>query len=377
MTQIDRRRLLTTAATAAGALTLSRCVTSRASEDELEAPTFTEGRVLRTVAGFRPFRTTGPRIELVNDGPKPVIHNYGYGGCGFTMSWGTADVVAELLRGVSPEPSSVAVLGAGAVGLASAQVLVEQGHKVTIYARDLSPNTVSDIAGAQWGPAIIAKAETPAQQALYARILTRAHARFKSLLGSRYGVYERENFFPEGVDADLDRVPDGVLPPPVTLSRLPLPGTVHRGRSFRTLLIEPPRYLPALTVDLLRQGVEIKVRAFASREELAALPERYLVNCLGMGAGELFSDPDLQPVRGQLVHLQPQPLPYMLVHAHGYIFPRSDAVVLGGTVERGVADATPTPDALGKIMARNREFFYPASGEAPAREADRYGKSNA
>ena len=43
-----------------------------------------------------------------------------------------------------------AVLGCGAVGLATARVLQDRGFAVTIYARQLPPDTTSNVAGAMW-----------------------------------------------------------------------------------------------------------------------------------------------------------------------------------------------------------------------------------
>lgn len=67
-----------------------------------------------------------------------------------------------------------------------------------------------------------------------------------------------------------------------------------------------------------------------------------------------MDDPAVIPFRGQLVHLKPQNLPYLLV-GHGYIFPRPDVVVLGGTMERGVT--RPDKARCEKILERNRSFF--------------------
>jgi D-amino-acid oxidase len=77
--------------------------------DDLEAdPTTTEAivaecsrvfeidkpRVLRERVGLRPFRKSGVRLEVekLRDG-RTVIHNYGHGGSGFTLSWGCAENV--------------------------------------------------------------------------------------------------------------------------------------------------------------------------------------------------------------------------------------------------------------------------------------------
>jgi D-amino-acid oxidase len=53
--------------------------------------------VLAERVGLRPFRRSGVRLE--RDRPRDgrtVIHNYGHGGAGFTLSWGCAREVLEL-----------------------------------------------------------------------------------------------------------------------------------------------------------------------------------------------------------------------------------------------------------------------------------------
>jgi D-amino-acid oxidase len=53
--------------------------------------------VLAERVGLRPFRRSGVRLERdrLRDG-RTVIHNYGHGGAGFTLSWGCAREVLEL-----------------------------------------------------------------------------------------------------------------------------------------------------------------------------------------------------------------------------------------------------------------------------------------
>ena len=61
---------------------------------EIDPPT-----VLRERVGLRPFRRSGVRVERqrLRDG-RPVIHNSGHGGSGFTLSWGCAQTVLELAQ---------------------------------------------------------------------------------------------------------------------------------------------------------------------------------------------------------------------------------------------------------------------------------------
>jgi FAD dependent oxidoreductase len=114
-------------------------------------------REIRTVVGLRPYRPSGfvVRGEKLDD--TLVIHNYGHGGGGITLSWGTAKLGLDL--GLPGHTGPVAVLGCGAVGLATARLLQEAGAAVTIYAKDLPPNTTSNIAGGQWFPAFVSQPE--------------------------------------------------------------------------------------------------------------------------------------------------------------------------------------------------------------------------
>ena len=55
-------------------------------------------RVLRTYAGLRPYR---PEVRVEKDPTHPrLLHNYGHGGAGFTLSWGTAGSIAQLVRSI-------------------------------------------------------------------------------------------------------------------------------------------------------------------------------------------------------------------------------------------------------------------------------------
>ena len=62
--------------------------------------------VLAERVGLRPFRKSGVRLERgkFRDG-RAVIHNYGHGGSGFTLSWGCAEEVFRLIG----EPSVGAI----------------------------------------------------------------------------------------------------------------------------------------------------------------------------------------------------------------------------------------------------------------------------
>ncbi|MEP7014604.1 MAG: FAD-dependent oxidoreductase [Verrucomicrobiota bacterium] len=57
-------------------------------------------KILRERVGLRPFRKSGVRVDLdrLRDG-RAAVHNYGHGGSGFTLSWGCARQVIDLVGG--------------------------------------------------------------------------------------------------------------------------------------------------------------------------------------------------------------------------------------------------------------------------------------
>ena len=152
-------------------------------------------REIRTVVGLRPHRPSGFVVKAEKMGDKLIIHNYGHGGAGITLSWGTAQLATALLPG---EPlSSVAVLGCGAVGLATARLLQDRGLPVTIYAAELPPNTTSNIAGGQWYPFDVFESQKTTAEFMnqFLKATELAYRRYQTLLGPLYGVRWIRNYF--------------------------------------------------------------------------------------------------------------------------------------------------------------------------------------
>lgn len=346
------RRSLLSAALATPAIAMP---SARRELVNLPTPRLAQSDILRFVAGIRPKRRGGARIEREQIGNKTVVHNYGHGGWGVTLSWGSAEEAVRLVAAAQPAPAKVAVLGAGAVGLATARVLQEQGYEVSVLAKDFPPHTTSNLAGAMWHPGSALHDASPEKRELVRRLLIRSWARFEKMAGDKWGVVKRdlyEQFIlpPIMPEEELPLQNEG-------MERLPFAGGDRRGQTTQTFLIQPPIYLAELLRQVLIAGGRLQHFELTNARDLAALPQTVIVNCMGLGAKSVFADNQVVPVRGQLVHLYPQRLPYLLVGSEGYLFPRADAVVLGGTFENGVNDPTPDEGTCQHILAKHRRFF--------------------
>src|SRR5579863_1488594 len=109
-------------------------------------------RIFRITVCLRPFRAAGPRLDVERVGDKVVVHNYGHGGSGWSLSWGSADVVVRRALEASPGLQECAVLGCGALGLTAALTAQRMGLRVTIYARERPPYVRSVRATGSWTP---------------------------------------------------------------------------------------------------------------------------------------------------------------------------------------------------------------------------------
>jgi D-amino-acid oxidase len=328
------------------------------------------GRVIRTIVGLRPYRATGFVLRAESFGRKVLVHNYGHGGGGFSLSWGCATLAADLVS--DRPPARAAVLGCGVIGLTTARVLQNRGWQATIYAADLPPATTSNIAGAQWTPTTVfgRDAATPTFLETFRKAARLANRQFQLMVGPTYGVRWIDNYAlkrdPQSSTPELDyaaRVGFADLYADVeTIDPASVPFVGFREiRRFSTMLMEPNTFLPAVERDFLLQGGRIVVRTFRSASELATLAEPVIFNCTGLGSRALFNDTTLEPVRGQLTILEPQPgVDYTYLTGELYMFPRNDGVVLGGTFERGNWSTSVDLATQARILAGHEAIFTKA-----------------
>lgn len=308
-------------------------------------------RIIRISVCTRPFRAKGPRIEAERIGEKLVVHNYGHGGSGWSLSWGSSALAVA--QATASGERDYGVIGCGALGLTSAILLQRAGKRVTIYAKDRPPEVRSSFATGVWSPDSRVCTEEHATPA-YAKIwegMCRTSFRIKqTFLGlSDEPVEWRDRFtlsdvpfeeFRKRREAEegplkfgkfQDYVKD-LTPGPEDLVPAAHPFGMPYVRRTTTMVFNLAAYQRMLVNDFLAEGGRIEHREFFTPADLASLPEKTLVHATGYGARALFGDESIVPVRGQLALLIPQPEVNYGITAEGVsMVSRRDGLVVQAT----------------------------------------------
>jgi glycine/D-amino acid oxidase-like deaminating enzyme len=304
-------------------------------------------RITKITVCLRPFRAAGPRLDVEDVNGKRVVHNYGHGGSGWSLSWGSSAIAtAKAMEGGTRE---VAVIGCGALGLTSALLLQRAGAKVTIYAKERTPQTRSFRATGTWSPdsriADAAKVDA-AFPALWEEMARTSYAAYQTMLGlpgEPVSWSDRYTVTRGGGTGSSAPPPPGAIHFATYAERLhdlvprsrelaagehpfPAAARVRHGTSMQFNVTDLAHQL---TSDFLLEGGKIVAMTFDTPADLARLKEPVVVNCTGYGARALWKDETITPVRGQIAWLAPQPeVRYGLYYRHVSVLPRPDGVVV-------------------------------------------------
>jgi glycine/D-amino acid oxidase-like deaminating enzyme len=346
-------------------------------------------RIIRTTVGLRPHRDSGFVLKADKLDDKLLVHNYGHGGAGMSLAWGTGLMAAEFAT--EHQARQAAVIGCGSVGLTCARQLQRRGFDVTIYAMAVPPYVTSNMSLAGFTPLsglVDPARRTPQWDAQFRRAAEISYRQLQLLAGPHYGVSWLDNYSlvnelrpaqqsgGERIDLGVGlNVEEEVLGP----GEHPFP--TKYALVSPQIRIEPSIYLDNLVRDFQLWGGRIVVRKFETPRELAALREPIVVNCTGLGAKELFGDEELVPLKGQLSVLPPQP--EVNYHTNGGVPPvpgaslgihmmaRSDGIILGGTSQRGVWTLEPDEAERKRVVDSHIAVFGAMKGARRPKTAAR------
>jgi len=356
------------------AAALAGCSTKRSSSFEPAPPLASirarTDRIFDIAVCLRPFRPAGPRVETERVGNTLVVHNYGHGGSGWSLSWGSSTRAVRLAMQASP--TEVAVIGCGALGLTSAILAQRAGARVTIYARDQLSETTSARATGEWTPdSRIALARDAALDfgsvwEEMARTSFKVHRNYLGLPGTPVEWID-QYAVSDDTPRPSQRSDTSVGPPRPNLSfasyarrirdltpswqKVPAEATPFKATSVsrgEIMVFNIADYGHTLMNDFFIAGGQFSRTDFRTPSQIAALRQKVVINCTGYGARALWKDETLVPVRGQIARLIPQPdVRYGLVYRHVLTVPRRDGLVVqsfAGGERQGYDDANETPD---------------------------------
>ena len=334
------------------------------------APRVSMDNVIRVITGHRPFRPKGFVVRSEKMDEKLVVHNYGHGGGGISLSWGSSALAVRELRG--KKPGEVAVIGSGIMGLTSARLLQDAGWDVTIYTRDVYRHTTSNVAAGEWGPFSAHRPEDSSEafksQLEWASRIS--HHAYTNLTGPKYGIRWLEAYnlgtepfteFEAGDIPDLYTYVNNFGP-----GEHPFP--TPYAQSFVTMQIDPGTFMRQVVDDYLTASGKFVVQNFADVSEILSLKQDIIFNCTGLGAAKLFGDDNLVPAKGQLVFMPPDPaVDYMSIGGSNgqafvndgflHMFPRADVILMGGFFKEGDYTTHVEPDETERIVTEHQKLF--------------------
>jgi D-amino-acid oxidase len=257
--------------------------------------------------------------------------------------------------------ADVLVLGAGVIGLTTAICLAEAGLTVAIAAAEPPEQTTSAAAGAIWGPHLVGMDDRIARWAgvTLDRLAELSHpvlgaSELAGIVHTASGIAatrEHTDAPPEFAAgaSDLTPCPPGQIP-----------AGYRSAWRLTATIVSMPGYLDYLARRYGRAGgrttFPVRIGTLGDARMLAPAA-RVIVNCTGCGARELVPDPDVTPVRGQVVVAANPGITEFFVGTSSdprdltYLFPHGDVVVLGGTEQRGDWNLESDPATAAKILA--------------------------
>jgi D-amino-acid oxidase len=335
----------------------------------------------------RPMRRGTPNMTIEQKNDKLIGHNYGHGGSGWTLGPGCASHVNNLLINSQyatdlKKDTPITIIGAGALGLFTAYDLEQKGYlNITIIAEKFESLT-SHNAGGLIAP--VSMDNDPKMQKIidqigidaykfYADIAQKKHNDFKD------GAVIVPTYFENKENSGLEPYVGKVMQPAKNVVLDFGNGTTRKMVAYDDgIFIDTAKMMEALQNYLKAKKIQFVQKKISSFDEIEG---KFIINCSGLGSGDLNKDASMVSVQGHLVMLNdqnPKDLQHMIlvyfdenknvsgqkVKRSFYIFPKhlpntgvNDIGVIGGTFIEGATIDTPNKEEF-DIMLHGAKKFY-------------------
>lgn len=225
---------------------------------------------------------------------------------------------------------SILVLGAGVSGLSTGITLLKAGYLVTVWAKDLPPNTTSNQAAAIWWPYL-------------------CYPREKAIPWAKSSLrFFKEHLLPDPASGCALTMVHDLQEQPVDnpwwadavdnwrkIDKAKLPVGYVDGYEVESIVIDTSVYMQYLVNWFKQLGGELIQREVNDIQQGFAFSDM-IINCTGLGSRSLVNDQSVYPVRGQIVRVRKNGFSEAIFDDEGrnaiaYIIPRTNDIVLGGT----------------------------------------------
>jgi len=278
------------------------------------------GHINRTYTCLRPNHKGLPRIDAEMQDGKVIVHNYGHGGSGWTLLFGTVEKSLQKFallaaQGLLPTDTKITIIGAGCIGLTTAVYLHEKGYtNIEIVAEKLE-DTPSYNAGGLFGIVSLNIADEQLKRdceylivETYRRLATIAKGKdpiFTKGVNKVFAYTGNEpTVGPIFQNMGLDLVIDYGIAPPGEEVLVDFGKNKFKMIRYETFFVYPTLMMAELHKLCKERNITITQRKV---KDFSEVKSPVIFNCAGLGAKELTGDEDLHPVCGHMLELQNQP----------------------------------------------------------------------
>lgn len=354
---------------------------------KITPPNLASAHLGEKIVCYRPMRHGSPNMSVEKKGEKIIAHNYGHGGSGWTLGPGSANHVINLLLSSEhandmKKDTPITIIGAGALGLFSAYYLEKMGYTdITVVAEKFESLT-SHNAGGLLAP--VSMDNDPKMQKIVDQIGIDAYKFYESIAQKKHNDFKDgavivPTYFENRKDSGLEPYVGVVMKPAKDVVLDFGNGTTRKMVSYDDgIFIDTAKMMVGLSSYLKSKNIKFVQKKIATFNDVEG---KFIIDCSGLGAGNLNGDASVVPVQGHLIMLKEQvfaDLQHMIlvyfneaktksgqkVKRSFYIFPKhlpntgaNDVGVIGGTFIEGAHDDTRNEEEF-EILVEGAKKFY-------------------